>query len=229
MWAKIVTKWFQINCYHLINKKMWIWDEKGGTVSLLWHIFPCFICISSLPPPPTVPKLHIATIQGNDNPFPSPPLPLRLGNQWAASPGETGLPRHKSHTHTIFHPVSPSFILFSTLPLFPSHCLPLPPLLLFWLCFSIPVFIMLPQVPRYYSFYLSYLTFLYFSVSFSHFFPTIVSPPPPFVSLSLSRSLPPRPPNLHHTILCLKLGEDEWPPAAYSMGVKIILYIIIHC
>lgn len=117
-----------------------------------------------------------------------PPLPLRLGNQWAASPGETGLPRHKSHTHTIFHPVSPSFILFSTLPLFPSHCLPLPPLLLFWLCFSIPVFIMLPQVPRYYSFYLSYLTFLYFSVSFSHFFPTIVSPPPPFVSLSLSVS-----------------------------------------
>lgn len=95
-----------------------MWD------SLLWHIFTSFICISERPPPTRpVSKLRIATIQDNYNPFPAPPLhtlPLRLGNQWAASAGETGLPRHKSHTHTILHPVSLLLFypLFYTPPLF---------------------------------------------------------------------------------------------------------------
>lgn len=104
-----------------------MFSYQKETILPLWHVFLCFIWISS-PPTPPVPKHHIATIQDNDNPPFSLPLPLRLGNQWAASQGETGLPRHKSHTHTIFHPVSPSFILFSTLPQFPPHCPPLPPI-----------------------------------------------------------------------------------------------------
>lgn len=83
-------------------------------------------------PPPTISKLRIATIQDNYNPFPAPPppstlLPLRLGNQWAASAGETGLPRHKSHTHTILHPVSLLLfypLFYTPLPSFSSSCPP---------------------------------------------------------------------------------------------------------
>lgn len=62
-------------------------------------------------------------------PFPSP---LRLGNQSAASQGDTELPRHKSHTHTTFHRDLPFFILL--FPPFPFSFLSLSvphPLLLY--------------------------------------------------------------------------------------------------